>query len=233
MALDKFKLSPKGNVQISLSWGSKKIDFQSGKYQILRKRIYAKKSYQFTVSGLTKDLEWLTSFYNSHYGQLKPFLFEYDGNVETVYFGGSLQLEVKREVGKIVGFSASITLDLDHRTATTSKALESDVLPRASGNISKTIDWNTKIYTSSSTTRRKERNTPETKLSANFKGSKKERDKIIALYESHEMIPLLFYYNNEKIKVRFPDSITLTDYREIKNIVGYSCDMDLEVVDNV
>lgn len=233
MALDKFKLSPKGNVQISLSWGTKKIDFQSGKYQILRKRIHAKKSYQFTVSGLVKDLDWLTSFYNSHYGQLKPFLFEYDGKEETVYFGSSLQLDVKREVGKIVGFTASITLDLDHRNETFPTPLETDILPRANGNISKTIDWNTKVYTTSSTNRRKERNTPETKLSVKFKGTRKERDKIIALYESHEMTPLLFYYNNEQVKVRFPDSITITDYREIKTIVGYSCDMDLEVVDDV
>ena len=91
-------------------------------------------------------------------------------------------------------------------------------------------DWNTKVYTTSSTQRRLENESPTRKLSVKFSGGKKERDKVISLYESHEMTPCLFPYDGKMVKVRLPESITITDYREIKNIIGYSCEMDLELV---
>ena len=227
-----FKLNPKGQVKISLSWSPQRTDFMSGKSQHQRRRINAKKSYSFTVCGGRRDYDWLISFYNEHYGQLKPFVFNYDGKSETVYFGSALSVKVKREVGRIIGFTADVSLDIDKRgKVTKATPSESDILPKATANVTYSSDWNTKIYTEgASTNRRKEYKRQREKLSVKFKGGKRERDRVISLYESHEMTPCLFPYDGKMVKVRLPETITITDYREIKQIIGYSCEMDLEIV---
>ncbi|BAL84690.1 hypothetical protein SELR_pSRC400390 (plasmid) [Selenomonas ruminantium subsp. lactilytica TAM6421] len=230
--LQTFKLNPKGQVKISLAWAPKRTDFMSGKSQFQRRRINAKKAYSFTVCGGRKDYDYLMEFYNSHFGQLKPFYFDYDGKTEKVYFGSALQVKIKREVGKIVGFSANISLDIDKRGKIDKiTPSESDVLPKATPAVTYSSDWNTKVYSSSpAVNRRKEYNKPREKLSVKFKGLKKERDRVIDLYESHADLPCLFPFDGKKVKVRLPDSITITDYREVKKIVGYECQMDLEIV---
>lgn len=219
-------------MKISLSWATKQIDFLSGKYQMLRRRIHAKKSYQFTVSGGRADYDWLLSFYNEHFGQQKPFTFQYDGNAETVYFGSTLQVKVKREVGVIVGFTAEIALEVDKRSGLKLPTPKTtDELPKATAEVTHSIDWDIKkIEMAQSVRRRKNYKKAKQKLSVKFKGLKKERDKIIQIYESHEMLPCLFPFDGKKIKVQLPTTLTITDYREIKQIVGYSCDMDLTVV---
>lgn len=228
---DVFRLNPKGDVEINLSWGPERIDFLSGKCQLLRRRIYAKKSYSFVVCGGRKDYDWLIKFYNDHRGQFDGFYFDYDGKREVVFFGNSLKVKVKRENGIIVGFKATIELELDHRSNVNIRpAGESDELPKATADVSYSFDWNTKVYTTSSTERRLENETPTRKLSVKFKGGKRERDRVISLYESHEMTPCLFPYDGKMVKVRLPETITITDYREIKQIIGYSCEMDLEIV---
>ncbi len=230
--LQTFRLTPKGQVKISLAWAPKRTDFMSGKSQFQRRRINAKKAYSFTVCGGRKDYDYLMEFYNSHFGQLKPFYFSYDGKTEEVYFGSNLSIKVKREVGKIVGFSADISLDIDKRGKISKiTPSENDMLPKATPAVTYSSDWNTKVYSASpAVNRRKEYDKPREKLSVKFKGLKKERDRIIALYESHADMPCKFKYDGKEIKVRLPESITITDYREIKNIVGYSCDMELEIV---
>lgn len=229
---DTFKLNPKGNVDISLSWAPTRIDFMSGKSQLLRRRIYAKKAYSFEVSGGRKDYDWLVSFYNKHKGQYAPFYFVYDGKKEMVYFGSALEVKVKREVGVIVGFTAKISLELDHRSNVKRiSPSEDDKLPKATASVTHSVDWETKVYTTSSTERRWEYTSPRQKLSVKFRGLKSERDRLMILFESHEMTPCLFNYDGKYIKVRLPESVTFTDYREIKTIVGYSCDMDLEILD--
>ncbi len=229
--LEVFKLNPKGKVEINLAWTPHRVEFMSGKSQFQRRRIYAKKSYSFTVCGGRKDYDWLRDFYNSHRGQFDPFYFDYDGKREIVFFGDKLKIKVKREVGKIVGFEASISLDLDFRRGMNLPVPKTtDELPKPTGGVEYSSDWNTKVYTTSTTKRRIEYESPREKLSVKFKGKKPERDKIIRLYESHEMLPCLLPYDGKKVSVRLPESITITDYREIKKIVGYSCEMDLEIV---
>lgn len=228
---EKFKLNPKGKVEISLSWTPQRVEFMSGKSQFIRRRIYAKKSYSFTVCGGRKDFDWLRDFYNSHRGQFEPFYFDYDGKREIVYFGEQLKVKLKREVGKIVGFTASITLELDSRqNMKLQPPKETDQLPKATASVQYSSDWNTKVYTTSTTERRLEYESPREKLSVKFQGKKAERDNLIKLYESHEMMPCLFPYDGKLVKVRLPESITITDYREVKRILGYSCEMDLEIV---
>ena len=203
----------------------------SGRQQIRRKRINAKKSYSFSVSGSRKDYDYLVKFYNDHYGQLRPFLFEYDGGMEEVYFGSGLSVKVKREVGKIVGFSAEITLDIDKRGKIKKiTPSETDVLPKSRGEVTYSSDWNTKVDSRNTTRRRKEYTKPREKLAVTFRGNKNNRDRLIALFEAHSAMPLLFPCDEKLIKVRFPDSITITDYREVNKIVGYECQMELEVV---
>lgn len=170
-------------------------------------------------------------FYNEHYGQLKPFIFKYDGGSEEVYFGSALSIKVKREVGKIVGFSADLSLDIDKRGKVRKiTPSEKDELPKSRGEVTYSSDWNTKVDAQNATRRRKEYVKPREKYQVTFSGSKKNRDKIISFYESHSSMPLLFPYDGKKIKVRFPDSITITDYREVDTIVGFECQMELEVV---
>ena len=229
--LDIFKLNPRGEVNTTLAWGTHRIEFMSGKSQFLRRRIYAQKSYSFTVCGGRKDLDWLKTFYNKHKGQYLPFVFKYDGRQEVVYFGSALRLKVKRELGVIVGFKAEVSLEIDHRTQVpVFSPSENDTLPKATASVEHSIDWNTKVYTTSSTERRWEYDKPREKLSVKFKGGKAERDRLMAIFESHEKTPCLFPYDGKLIKVRLPDSATFTDYREIKTIIGYSCEMDLEIV---
>ena len=176
-------------------------------------------------------MDWLINFYNSHKGKFEPFYFSYDGHKEMVYFGDELKVKAKREVGVIVGFEAEISLDIDHRDGMpTYYASENDKLPKALAEITYTSDWNTKVDSKVATERRVEYESPRQKLSVKFKGLKKDRDRIIQIYESHEMLPCLFPLDGKYVKVRLPESLTITDYREIKKIVGYSCDMDLEMV---
>ena len=204
----------------------------SGRQQIRRKRINAKKSYSFTVSGSRKDFDYLIEFYNNHYGQLKPFIFKYDGNSEEVYFGSALSVKVKREVGEIIGFSAELSLDIDKRgTVKKITPSETDKLPNSRGEITYSSDWNTKVDAKNVTKRRKEYVKPRQKLTVTFRGNKKNRDRLIELYESHASMPLLFPYDGKMMKVRFPDSISITDYREVNKIVGYECQTELEVLD--
>lgn len=229
--LDTFKLNPRGNVEITLSWAPTRVEFMSGKSQFMRRRIHAQKSYSFTVSGTRKDMDWLIQFYNDHRGQFDPFYFEYDGNKEVVYFGEALKVKAKREVGVIVGFEATLSLELDSRQGlVTYHASESDTLPEATAPVTYMSDWNTKVDSQNATARRMEYTAPRQKLSVKFRGLKKDRDKIMRIYESHEMKPCLFPLDGKLVKVRLPESVTFIDYREIKQIVGYSCEMDLEMV---
>ena len=231
--LDTFRLSPRGKVKVSYSWQPSKTDFMSGRQQIRRRRINAKKSYSFTVSGSRKDYDYLVKFYNDHFGQLKPFIFEYDGNREEVYFGSALSVKVIREVGTVVGFSASLTLNIDSRGKVEKiTPTEQDELPCSRAEVTYSSDWNTKVDNKNTTRRRKEYEKPREKLLAKFNGSKKTRDRVIKLFESHASMPLLFPFDGKKVKVRFPDNLEVTDIREAKQIVGFECQIELEVIND-
>lgn len=230
MALDEFKFTPKGKVKVSYAWGNKETEFSTGKKQYRRWRIHAKKSYSFAVSGTTKTLESLMNFYNRQKGSLNPFYFTYDGVRELCHFTEALSPKLIRECGKVVGFTCSVGLTVDKQVTKYPVPSESDELPRPHKEITHKQDWLVKTIDMGATQYRSMRNTPKESLSVKFSGTKRDRDTIITLFNSHCKTPVTLKYGDKTAKVMFPDSIEITDYREIKNIIGYSCEMDLEIV---
>lgn len=233
MALDSFDFIPHGEVKISYEWATEKTESEDGSVKWLRKRIHAKKTYIITIGGRKDDYERLVSFYNSHKGQLLPFIFTYDGIKEVCYFASTLNMKTKFEMKKLVGFTCEISLEVDKQTGFYGVGSENDILPAGHGEIVEEYDWDTTVYTTSSTQRRLKNKKPVRKMSVTFSGRKADRDRLIKLYNTHEMRPLIYISDGKAYKVRFPASITITDYREMKEIVGYKTTIDLEVLDEL
>lgn len=231
MALDNFTFSPVGSVKLSYAWSSKDITFENGKKQYRRTRIKPKKAIGFTIAGCGEDsLNSFVSFYNNQHGQLNPFWFTYDNIKELCYFSDIISPQIYRECGKVVGFKCDVSLEVDNQATVFPAPSENDALPCPHGDITHSIDWNVQVLELGATGRREKSKKPIEKLTCNFSGLKEDRDKIITLFNSHCKIPLELNYGNKKVKVKFPDSLEITDKREGKNIVGYECQLELEVV---
>ncbi len=224
-----FDITPLGNVKINYTWNSKDIQFESNKYQYLRRRVKPRKVYDFTVAGL--DLKKLVNFYNDCHGLKDSFLFTYDGVTEECHFAQAISPTVKREGGKIIAYECPVTIEVVTQKTKYGTPSENDVLPNVYDGTSRSYDWNTKVITLGQSKRyRTMGDKPVEKISGTWCGLKEERDRLIALFNSHCKVPLKFNFNGEKLTVRFPDSLEITDHRELKNIVGYECQMDLEVI---
>jgi hypothetical protein len=232
MALDKFLFFPYGDVKITYAWGSKETEYESGYKKYKRVRIASKKKYSFTVSGLTKDMERLIRFYNDHQGQYKPFLFEYDGIEEVCYFSDVLNITRLYECATPVGFKCEVGLSVKKQKTKYGAPLETNMLPAPYGEIKHSIDHNVQVLEMGAEGRRIKSTYPHEKLSCNWSGLKKDRDRIINLFNSHCRIPLLMKKGSKVYKVILPDSLEITDRREQQRIVGYKTSMDLEVVND-
>ena len=230
MALDKFLFFPYGEVKITYSWGSKETEYESGYKRYKRTRITSKKKYSFAISGLTKDMERLVRFYNDHKGQYKPFLFEYDGIEEICHFSDVLNITRLYECAVPVGFKCEVSLSVKKQRRRYGSPSETDILPPPHGEIKQSIDHNVQVLEMGAEDRRIKSTYPHEKLSCNWSGLKRERDKVIDLFNSHCRVPLLMKKGGKTYKVIFPDSLEITDIREQQRIVGYKTSMDLEVV---
>ena len=232
MALDKFLFFPRGEVKVTYSWGSKETEYESGYKKYKRTRIASKKKYSFTVSGLTKDMERLIRFYNDHKGQYKAFLFEYDGIEEVCHFSDVLNITRMYECSTPIGFKCTIDLSVEKQKKRYGLPSETDMLPSPHGEVKQSIDHNVQVLEMGAEGRRIKSTYPHEKLSCNWSGLKKDRDKIIDLFNSHCRIPLLMKKGGSIYKVILPDSIEIKDLREQQKIVGYKTSMDLEVVND-
>jgi hypothetical protein len=230
MALDKFLFFPNGEVKITYSWGSKETEYESGYKKYKRQRVSAKKKYSFTVSGLTKDMERLIRFYNDHKGQYKPFLFGYDGEEEACYFSDVLNITRLYENATPVGFRCTVDLSVKKQRKKYGTPTENDTLPAPHGSVKHSIDHNVQVLEMGAEGRRIKSSYPHERLSCDWSGLKKDRDKIIELFNSHCRIPLLMKKGGAVYRVILPDSLEVTDLREQQNIVGYKASMDLEIV---
>ena len=224
-----FDITPMGNVKISYSWNSKEIQFESNKYQYLRRRVRPKKTYSFTVAGL--DLKKLVTLYNDCHGLAGSFSFTYDGVTEECHFAQAINPTVKREGGKIIAYECEVSLEVVTQKKKYGVPSESDVLPTVYSDTSQSFDWKTKTVNMGQATKyRTMGKEPVRKISGLWCGLKDERDRLIDLFNSHCKMPLKFNFNGEVLNVRFPDRLDIIDHRELKDIVGYECQMELEVV---
>lgn len=224
-----FDITPMGNVKITYTWDNKSIQFESNKKQYLRRRIRPLKMYSFTVSGL--DLKKLVTFYNSCKGQRESFRFTYDGVTEYCHFGQAINPTVKRENGIIKAYSCDVILEVESQKTKYPTPSENDVLPDVYSDTQRSYDWNTKVISLGQSKRYRRMGTkPMEKISGKWCGLKDERDKLISLFNSHCKVPLKFNFDGKTLNVRLPEKLEITDHRELKQIVGYECQMELEVV---
>ena len=224
-----FDFTPRGTVSLSYEWNSNPIEFESCVKQYCRRRVHAKKTYTFTISG--SNVKRLLDFYNKHYGLQEPFYFTYDGVTEVCYFSQAIVPKCIRENGKIKAYSCNIALEVDQQRTNYPVAQESDELPPPRGETEESFDWHTNLVSMGQRTERRARQSKPTRtITGKWSGLKAERDKLIRLFNSHCRVPLTFRYNGEVLKVMFPDKIEVRDKRELKTIVGYECQMELEVV---
>lgn len=174
----------------------------------------------------------LLNFYDSHHGTFDTFLFSYDGGSERVRFSNSLSVKGYRENDTIVAYSSEVSLTVV-RNQKTYKS-NNDVLfspSEAKNRTSSTHEWLVgKVELGQTSDFYLKSPTPTRTISGTWSGNKKSRDKLLGLFYSYSRNPISFSYAGEKLKVRLPDSLEITDYREIKNIVGFECNMDLEVI---
>ena len=228
--MEEFTFTPYGDVSITYEWNSKAISFENYTKQYYRRRVSAKKTYAFTVSGL--DLAALVKFYNGHKGLQEPFYFTYDGVTEVCYFSQPINPKCKRENGTIKAYSCEVALEVDYQRTTYPTAQETDVLPNPYGDTDQVFDWHTNVVSMGQRSERLVRQTKPTRtITGKWSGLKAERDKMIQLFNSHCRVPLTFRYNGETLKVIFPDKMEIKDKRELKTIVGYETQLELEVVD--
>lgn len=230
MAIDIFSFVPYGKVKLGFAWSSNEYESENGTKLYCRKRVHAKKTYSFTVQGIREDMDKLIAFYNKQHGQLNPFFFEYDGIKDLCYFTNTLSVKQKVAAGEIQMYTCDIGLEVDAQSVSYPDASTDDVLPSPYNEFTRSIDWNVQVLEMGATQRRAKSNKPHEKLSATWSGLKNERDTMIKLFNSHCRVPLKVMYDHKLISVILPDSMEITDYREGKNIVGYSCQMEVEIV---
>lgn len=230
MALDNFTFKPHGDVTISYTWASGEYTFENKDIQRPRKRVKAKKTYAFTIRYTAKRLQEFVDFFNNHHGELDPFFFTYDGVKEICYFSSAISPKVYLENKKIVAFECEVQLEVSSQKSSYSTASEQDILPAPRGVVTHSYDWYTQIVEMGASARRQTATSPKEKFSAEWSGSKKTRDKLIDLFNSHCKKPLILKHNGKDYKVIFPDTLEITDKREIQNIVGFTAQLDLEVV---
>ncbi|SFB10927.1 hypothetical protein [Selenomonas ruminantium] len=228
--MEVFNFTPYGDVSITYQWDSKAMSFEDYTKQYYRRRVHAKKTYAFTIGGL--QLAELVKFYNRHKGLQEPFYFAYDGVMEVCYFSQAINPRCKRENGVIKAYSCEVVLEVDRQVTSYPTAQETDVLPNPHGETDQVFDWHTQLVTAGQRTERMARQTKPTRtITGKWSGLKSERDTLIRLFNSHCRVPLTFRYNGEDLKVVFPDKIEIKDKRELRNIIGYECQMELEVID--
>ena len=227
--MDRFPFVPRGKVTVTYDWQSKSKEFEDKTIQYIRRRIHAAKSYSFTIQG--KNYQRLVDFYNNHRGQLDPFYFVYDDAVEVCRFSNSLNPTLHRENGKTLGFSCDIGLTVEKITKKFPKPLETDLLPPLRNAVSQSYDWETGVVTyGAKSDYRLTRTKPKVTISGKWSGGKRDRDKIIKIFNSHSRKPASIKYEGKTLKVIMPDKLAVNDFREVGDIVGFECDVDLEVV---
>ncbi len=233
--LKTLKVFPRGEVTYALDWSSFDVTFYNGRVQKNRKKIHPSRTLSFTVSGSRKDWEYLRDFYNEHHGCLMPFLFNYDGNILQCRFAEKITLIQKRELKNIIGFEALVVLTVDNQKSpynTLPKIKQFDIPIR--GQIEDEIDWNTNILDMLVKGRGETWKIPVHRFTFSLSGTKKERDKLIQMYDMYgDFVPIEFPANDEIYKCFMPPTLEITDIREGQKIVGYRAEMTLTSVNEL
>ena len=148
--MEVFPFSPVGDVKITYDWGCKETSFADGSKQYVRKRVHAKKSYDFSIGGAedyAASMKRLLAFFDAHRGIEDTFLFRYDKHTEVVRFGAAIVPKCYRENGRIVTFTCAITLDVAQAADDYGTMGADDTLPVPLGETEETFDWQTGTVT--------------------------------------------------------------------------------------
>lgn len=225
--METFKLSPIGDVKITLYWGIKEIETESGKKKYIRTRIHPQKTYSFSVGGL--DPSWFVSFYKRVKGASSTFIFNYDGFAEECRLTEGINYRCCLENKKCVAWSCDVTLVVEN--GKTDYGENDRVLfhPRPDTKTS----FNYQVGTVSLGQKNDyylKSDIPKRTISGKWSGLKRDRDKLLSLFYEYCKSPVSFTFNGEDVSVLLPDKLEVTDHREEKTIVGFECQMELEVV---
>lgn len=120
MALTTFPLPYVFEINTTKSYATKSVQFYSQKKQVQIQSPNALKTWSITCKGTSDELQTLTSFVDSHYGDAYPFYFTDEfGTQQKVRFAeNKIQTKVYRDFDKgqathgfVVGFEATISLE--------------------------------------------------------------------------------------------------------------------------
>lgn len=228
--LNELHVAPRGNVTNVYAWGCTEIDFYNGKKKKQRRRIHPSREISFVAAGTYELYEYLTMFYDEHHGCLGSFTFHYDGVDLLCHFSKKIEFTQIRERSTIVGFEAEVSLRVDTTTMPFTKMtqdkVEFDFVPR--GKIKDTTDWNTNIIDMLAMEREQTWTSPIHTFSLELVGDKKERDRLIDFYTKYGDFTVVSFSNNHvKYQSYLPGSLTIVDHRELGNIIGFECSLDL------
>lgn len=223
-----FPFYPTGKVKISLDWDNKQQTFEDGTNMYVRRRVYPKKQYSFTIGGL--DPTPLFELFKAVKGSIDTFEFNYDGATEVVRLADDFSPKIYRENGQIVAYKCDIGLIVEKgkKYSTTT-----NTLPPPHGITTVSYNWESgKVSLGEKDGYYQKALKEKRTISGTWSGLKRERDLILAMYHTYCRTPVNFHYSGEDMKVYLPDKIEITDLREQQQIVGYSCKMDLEVIED-
>lgn len=230
--IDTFNFVPHRDVKISFQFNHGVTSFYSGAKQINRHRIHAEKLFSFTVSGLKEEMDALIAFYNAQHGMKKEFLFVYDGIEEHCFFAEAISVSAIRELKKVVGYEANVKLACAYQVSPYRGHVSTEdtlnITPK--DKVEHKIDWNTKVVSMIYNARQETYIEPTETFTVNLVGVKEQRDELIRMFNLHGSIPFTFTFDGKDYRVRFPDSIEITDKRVMAQIQGFECKLDLEVV---
>ncbi len=219
--------SPIGDVNISLDWGCKEFESENGTKKYLRQRVYPKKIYSFKIGGTNYNT--FSSFYDQVKGSANQFYFVYDGAMEVCRFAEEINPRLYLENKKCVAWNCDVSLVVedgktDYGSNSGTLFHMSSGTKMARNYLTEAVQIGQKDYYYLKS------NIPKEKISGTWSGLKKNRDTLLSLFYQYCRTPILYVHNGKRCQILLPDKLEITDLREQKNIVGFKCEMEVDVV---